>query len=171
MLEPPARDQRVGLHQRLDERIVGIAESEVGTKEQGGNNRGPRIIEYQSATWLKPDNWPWCAAFCAWVLREACKQSDVWIPLCKDASAYGWETWAKKHGWLLFDENAKANPGDFCTFDFSHIGIVVRDDGSFIETVEGNTNGKGERDSESGDGVWRKRRARPLIKSFIRIPA
>ena len=34
-------------------RLLEIATHEVGTHEAGGNNRGPRIVEYQSATWLK----------------------------------------------------------------------------------------------------------------------
>jgi hypothetical protein len=55
------------------------------------------------------------------------------------------------------------------TFDFSHTGIVLEDDGKYIVTVEGNTNGKGDRDSESGDGVWRKIRRKTLAKNFIRI--
>jgi hypothetical protein len=55
-------------------------------------------------------------------------------------------------------------------FDFSHIGIVAEDsERGEITAIEGNTNGKGERDSESGDGVWRKYRARSLVKAFIRL--
>jgi hypothetical protein len=36
-------------------------------------------------------------------------------------------------------------------------------------TLEGNTNGKGERDSTSGDGVWKKIRKKSLVKDLIRI--
>jgi len=57
-------------------------------------------------------------------------------------------------------------------FDFSHIGLVVEDQASIrskIKTIEGNTNGKGDRDSESGDGVWEKQRMPSLAKSYIRL--
>lgn len=163
-------------------RIADIALAEVGAREEGGNNRGQRIVEYQRATWLAPDGWAWCAAFTCWVLKQWVRSDGV-APLlglhtpaaieqwrCQDASAYGWEEWAKKRHLLLFDENAPAHKGDFCTFDFSHIGIVVADKGGIIETVEGNTHPKyAGRDSESGDGVWRMERPRSLIRSFIRV--
>lgn len=155
----------------LQDHIVQIALSQVGVRETGGNNVGPEILKYQEATWLKPGAWPWCAAFCAWVLKMAAKNAELknFIP-CPDASAYGWEKWAVKRGWILLPETEPCKPGDFVTFDFSHIGVVIEDKGHSIVTVEGNTNGKGERDSESGDGVWQKTRARSLVKSFIRIP-
>ena len=56
-------------------------------------------------------------------------------------------------------------------FNFSHIGLIVKDQISpdTIETIEGNTNGGGQRDSNAGDGVWRKRRAASLARSFIRL--
>jgi hypothetical protein len=49
-----------------------------------------------------------------------------------------------------------ARAGDFVVFDFSHIGIVAADQKAVtdnIQTIEGNTNGKGERDGLAGDGV------------------
>jgi len=155
----------------LQESIVQIAKSQFGVREANINNTGADIVKYQKATWLTPSDWPWCAAFCAWVLREAVKQtkrSDV--KLCPDASAYGWEKWGKKHNWLLLPETEPCLPGDFVTFDFSHIGIVTQDMQQAVHTIEGNTNGKGERDSDSGDGVWAKSRPRSLVKTFIRLP-
>lgn len=156
---------------KLATKIVEVASLEVGVREAEVNNTGPEIVKYQRATWLEPAAWPWCAAFCCWVLKEAATQlgrKDV--ALCPDASAYGWEKWARKKGWILLPETEPTLPGDFVTFDFSHIGIVIGDHGKSIGTIEGNTNGKGERDSKSGDGVWVKERERHLVKTFIRIP-
>jgi cell wall-associated NlpC family hydrolase len=153
----------------LEERIVDIAKKEVGNKEEGGNNIGEHIVKYQLATWLNPDPWPWCAAFTCWVLKKAVKDSDADIDLCRDASVRGWENWARKKGHQVLDEDDKCLPGDFVTFDFSHIGIVIEDNGKYIKTIEGNTNNKGQRDSETGDGVWIKVRRRELVKHFIRI--
>ncbi|MDP3282201.1 MAG: hypothetical protein Q8M57_14360 [Nitrosomonas sp.] len=133
---------------------------------------------------MAPGAWPWCAAFTAWLMREWLEDEKVrqafglasfslaekWR--CRDASAFGWEKWAKQHEIALLSEAEKAKAGDFVVYDFSHIGLVIEDQSSIkskIKTIEGNTNGKGDRDSESGDGVWEKERAPNLVKSYIRI--
>lgn len=162
--------------------LLRVAESQVGVREVGGNNRGPQIVQYQQATWLKPAPWPWCAAFTAWCLREALKSPAarfaVWLKAdgegwrCKDASSYGWEAWAEKKKLMLLPETERAHAGDFVTYDFSHIGIVVADQPfagqGVIETVEGNTDGAGSRE---GGGVYRKQRDWKLIRQLIRVPA
>ena len=166
----------------MQHKLIAIAQAEIGTREIGGNNRGPRIIEYQKATNLDPDNWAWCAAFVDWCVREWLKDSDVvqWLNLQvstpeqwrpKTALAYGLTEWAKLRPKTtkIYTDKDQALPGDIVTFDFSHVGIVLEDDGDHLVTVEGNTNGRGDRDSESGDGVWRKIRAKSLARDFIRI--
>ena len=172
------------------QRLIDIAKAEVGTREDAINNTGARIVEYQGATWLQPGAWPWCAAFTCWLMRETLEEPDMLELLrtkfnrdeltfaqadkvrCRDASAFGWEKWAKKNNFLVLSENELAKAGDFVVFDFSHIGLVIEDQASItdkIKTIEGNTNGKGERDSESGDGVWMKERIPSLTKSYIRL--
>jgi len=166
------------------EKLIAIARKEVGTREDGGNNTGARIVEYQGATWLAPGAWPWCAALTSWVMREWLEDEEVRKTLqlssfslaekwrCRDASAFGWEKWATQRGLQVLPETEKARAGDFVVFDFSHIGLVFEDQTkptSKIRTVEGNTNGKGERDSVTGDGVWLKERVPSLTKSYIRI--
>lgn len=156
----------------LRRKIVELALKEVGVMESGGNNKGPRIVDYQQATWLAPGPWPWCAAFTSWILREAIKATNNKTKPCQDASAFGWEKWGRANGALILTEDKLAAAGDFVIFDFSHIGIVVKDqypNESTIQTVEANTNGKGQRDSESGDGVWKKIRATSLVKCYVRI--
>ena len=163
-------------------KLIDIAQKEVGVREQGGNNRGSRIREYQLATSLKPGAWPWCAAFTSWCIREWLNDKDVvqWLNLQrmtpeewrpKTALAYGYTAWARQrpNTTKIFTEKAGARLGDIVTFDFSHIGFVVADYGNTIETIEGNTSDKGLRDSESGDGVWRKIRKKTLVKDLIRI--
>lgn len=163
-------------------KLLAIAQSQIGVRETGGNNCGAKIREYQSATDLAPASWPWCAAFVDWCLREWVRDAEVakWLNLQvstpeewrpKTALAYGLTSWAtgRPKTTAIYGEKDKAQPGDIVTFDFSHVGIVLEDAGDSIVTVEGNTNGKGERDSESGDGVWRKIRTKTLAKDFIRI--
>ena len=59
--------------------------------------------------------------------------------------------------------------GDIVVFDFSHTGIVVGVGARTIDVVEGNTNGRGDRDSETGDGVWLKKRNLSLARAYLRI--
>ena len=162
---------------KLQTAIVEIAKSQVGARECGGNNKGAEIRKYLDATWMdektKNMGFPWCSAFVTWVCKEArklCGYTFRDIDLYIGAAAYDWETHGIKNGWRILDEWEKAEPGDLVTYDFSHIGIVIEDHGETIFTVEGNTNGRGDRDSDSGDGVWFKDRARGLVKHFIRLP-
>lgn len=164
-------------------RLVAIALAEVGVRESGGNNRGKRIREYQEATWLAPAPWPWCAAFVVWCIMIWLEDEEVrqalgvagprvgrWRP--QTAGAFDLENWARKNGLAVLPENAEARAGDIIVFDFSHVGFVSKDahpSASVIATIEGNTNGRGQRDSTSGDGVWEKQRDRPLARSFIRL--
>lgn len=172
------------MNKELLQKFTNIALSQVGVKEEGGNNKGAKIVEYQRTTWLKPDMWPWCSAFVCWCMNEWLKDSEVKTYLklhddkdvnkfrCQDASAFGWEKWGKEHGLQILSEVKKAEMGDIVVFDFSHVGIVVSDQEYIadpIETVEGNTNGKGQRDSVNGDGVWKKFRPSSLTKCYIRF--
>jgi hypothetical protein len=156
-----------------------IAEGEIGVREAGGNNCGPMIRQYQLATWLAPDPWPWCAAFVDWCIQQwllspsVCKTLKVadaalWRP--HTAGAFDLINWAKKHNLEVVSENFPCRRGDIVVYDFSHVGIALLDsERGELTVVEGNTNGRGERDSESGDGVWKKHRERSLAKAFIRL--
>jgi hypothetical protein len=97
------------------------------------------------------------------------RSPEEWRP--KTALAHGLKSWAlqRPNTTKVYNETHKAQLGDIVTFDFSHVGFVVEDTGKEIVTLEGNTNGKGERDSTSGDGVWRKVRKKTLVKDLIRI--
>ena len=166
---------------RFAKELVKAAKSQIGIHEVGGNNIGPMIKKYQATTWLTPGPWPWCAAFVSWCVKNALYYKDVWDEFGitnlremsnfrpKLALAYAFETWGKENGFEILDETHEAKLGDIVTFDFSHIGIVIADQtGNYITTIEGNTNVKGQRDSESGDGVYVKRRHKSSIRSLIR---
>lgn len=166
----------------MNDLLLDIAIRELGVREQGGNNKGPRIREYQAATWLAPDPWPWCAAFVDWCVMRWLDNYLVrdWLKLSQESAAEfrprtagAWDlaNWARQQSprVSILTETAKANPGDIIIFDFSHVGIVERDQGKQFLTIEGNTNQAGARDSESGDGVWRKTRERSLARNLLRI--
>ena len=168
---------------KITQKLADIAIAQVGIKEEGGNNKGASIVLYQQATWLKPDAWPWCAAFVCWCVKEWLKLPEVktslnftdeniktWRP--RTAGAWDFLKWAKDNRLTILTENDLAKAGDIVVFDFSHIGIVVQDqlkEETTIHTVEGNTNNAGTRDSSSGDGVFRKERKKEIVKNYIRI--
>lgn len=153
-------------------RMVVIAYSEVGVKEEGGNNQGARIVEYQKATWLDPSPWPWCAGFICWVFQKALEGYELpkGVERPRTAGAWDFENWAKKQGrdvkTIKPASKAKVKAGDIVVFTFSHIGLAAKDEaGGYVETIEGNTGPSGGRD---GDGVWSKRRPKSKIRSIIR---
>jgi CHAP domain len=150
--------------------LLEVAQKEVGTREVGGNNCGARIRDYQRATNDRPlGPWPWCAAFASWCIREWVAQPAVRAARgwgteeeaenrrSKTSQAFGYIDWARAQNQLVLPETAKPEPGMIVVYDFSHIGIVEQaiGKGSFI-AIEGNTNGRGDRDSTTGDGVWER---------------
>jgi hypothetical protein len=180
--EPKAKPAPKQKTPKALENLAKIALSQVGVKEVGGNNKGAKIREYQSATALKPAAWAWCAAFTSWVIREWLKDKEnaEWLGLKvmtpekwrpKTAAAFGYIQWAKGRPATTKVLSSKAKPqvGDFVIFDFSHIGIVVKVGEKNFQCVEGNTNGRGTRDSTSGDGVWLKTRTSSLVRNYVRI--
>lgn len=164
----------------LRQKLIEIARKEIGTTEIGTSNTGPRVKQYQAATSLDGTGWPWCAAFVCWCVQQWLKDGDVraalkltsqaavnaWRP--KTAAAYGFHEWAADRSLLVMDDSPDnvLHTGDLVTYDFSHIGIVVTDEGPLIHTIEGNTDGGGGRD---GGGVWAKTRQRSLARKFIRM--
>ncbi len=171
---PPSAGEKNALIQKL----LTIAQKEVGMREVGGNNCGVRIREYQRATEETPGVWPWCAAFVCWVLRDWLAQEDVQEALGwsgkvdkhrpTTAAAFAYIDWARWENQVVLPKTIKAEPGMIVVYSFSHIGIVKEAiDGDTFIAIEGNTNGAGDRDSTTGDGVWEKKRSNSLVRNFI----
>ncbi|MFN2508868.1 MAG: peptidoglycan-binding protein [Chthoniobacterales bacterium] len=163
-------------------KLVEIAQREVGVREVGGNNCGVRVREYQRATDLRPlGAWPWCAAFTSWVVREwlnaypevrralGWRNEEVEAKRPKTAGAFDYINWARRFEQEILPPNSAVEPGMIAVFDFSHISFVkAASAGTSFRSIEGNTNGRGDRDSVTGDGVWEKVRAKSLVRKFIR---
>lgn len=150
--------------------LARVALGEVGTREEG-HNGGPRVREYQAATWYEGGPWPWCAAFVCWCFREAMTAVQPGIQRPTTPGAWAFEKWARKAGAELIKPVGEklAKRGDIVVFTFSHVGIVCEDQlepGDYIKTVEGNTNAAGARE---GDGVWQKSRKAKHVRSLIRL--
>lgn len=156
----------------IGSRIVSAAAGEVGVREVGGNNRGARIDEFESATWIDPkDVEPWCASFVCWVVRQAIQgiQAPGGFQRPRTPGAWDFERWAfanRSAKVQLFKPAQDFRPGDIVVFRFSHIGIVEGVRGDLVSTIEGNTNGQGKRE---GDQVARRMRKKSTIRSVIRL--
>ncbi len=180
-ITPTGRRLAPAQQKRLIKILLKVAQKEVGTREVGGNNCGVRIRDYQRATDDRPlGPWPWCAAFVSWCIREWVAQPAVRSALGwrtddeaedrrpKTSRAFGYIDWAREQNQFVLPATVRPQPGMIVVYDFSHIGIVKRAVGrtSFI-AIEGNTNGRGDRESTTGDGVWEKKRARSLVRNFV----
>jgi hypothetical protein len=155
-------------------RLVELARREVGIKEVGGTNCGPRVNEYKAATTL-PANvpWPWCAAFICWLFREAMKGGSYTFQRPTTAGAWDFENWS-----LAQDDSTRTKrlpgrdiqAGDVVVFTFSHIGLAIGppDKHGMVPTIEGNTDGAGGRE---GGAVLKKSRHISKIRSRIRVMA
>jgi CHAP domain-containing protein len=136
------------------EKIVEIAEHAVGISEvPKGSNSGPRIEEFQHATFLAGTGWPWCAAFYCWVNKEA------GIPLpYPSAGAYDLLHWAQKTG----NSPKVPEPGDGVVFNIGsgHIGVLKAVKGDSVVTIDGNW----------GDAVAEHTSHRSLVAGYVHNP-
>lgn len=169
--------------QSLAETLACVAESQIGQREEGGNNRGPAVVKYQTATWLPPGPWKWCAAFVCWCVFQAIQAQGLkprW-PRPRTAGAYDLEAWAAgKYGktlgaWQVITprlDRPETWPrrGDIVTFTWSHTGIVRRYEPASrrVFTVEGNAGLESVSDSLTGDGVTAKSHPFKSLRRIIR---
>lgn len=142
---------------------VATCDADHKVKEEGGNNKGPRIFQY-----LRNVDPPiniaaaWCAAALQYWFDVAARTLGVKNPL----DGVRLEAYVQSyHDFLMPQHAVEPNavlPGDIVMFHFGeerwdHIGIVAvppNDQGVFF-SVEGNTNEAGSRE---GDGVLLKPR-------------
>lgn len=163
----------------LPERVASIAESKIGLKESpAGSNRGPEIQEFFNADDYDPNGskpgdsgYAWCAAFVCRVVQLAMSGREWKFKRPTTAGAWAFEDWSlnqDKSTWTRKPHGGDIKRGDIVVFKFSHIGIAVSDTDAngWVDTVEGNTNKKGERE---GTAVLLKTRHVSEIRSRIRF--
>lgn len=150
---------------------AGLKEAAAHVREEGGNNTGPRVREYQQATSLGGTGWPWCAAFVNWCFAQAGRPLDE---LKRSASVGFLQTYASQQDWLVKvpqrgDIFCYESAGDSDSWP-DHTGLVLQllADGS-IRTVEGNTSGSS---IAEGDGVYVKTRPSSFAArcQYVRVP-
>lgn len=152
-----------------------IYTSQIGVREKETNS-GPAVEQYLRYVSLPKGN-PWCAAFVCWVFGQAGVENprSGWSPDLFGAGRVIWERAAGEKGIKSKEQGAKnkeqglPRTGDVFGLFFpekkriAHAGFIDQWDGTWLVTVEGNTNMSGSRE---GDGVYRKRR---LVKSVYKV--
>lgn len=171
----------------LRQKLIDIARKDVG-KTEVTKNQAPWIAKYWPATTYPngmQDRAPYCAAAQAYCVREWLKipavlsafgmsasEAEKWR--CKSASVFkasdSWLNWAKQaKGVKVLPKNSILHTGDMVIYSYSHIEVVVDDDGGttgpFI-AIGMNTDSGGSRD---GEGCYEKPRSRSSVKNFIRL--
>ena len=144
------------------EKLISVARNEIGYLEKASNSNlynKTANAGYNNFTkyWqdIKP-SWqgqPWCAIFVTWCFEKAFGKENArkllkhypytYCPIMK----------------TLFTLNANPKVGDIVIFyyggQFAHTGIVIKVNGDYFETIEGNTN-NGNTIVPNGGGVCQK---------------
>jgi len=153
-----------------------IYDSQIGVRERG-INAGSQVEEYLHYVNLGRGQ-PWCAAFVCWVFGQAGIENPrtAWSP---DLFPLAKIIWSKAYAYPTRQITGNRQPdsyrvttpgtGDIFGLFFpeknriAHAGFIDQWDGTWLITVEGNTNMEGSRE---GDGVYRKRR---LVRSIYQV--
>ena len=161
---------------KLPAAIVAIAAKELGVEEVNGSNCGPRVDVYKAACPALPadESWPWCSAFCCWVVRQAMQKCGIVETATfrrpTTAAAWGWIGWSisqdqTTHTRRLPGEDIQS--GDILVYTFSHVGIATAaPSNGRVATIEGNTDAAGSRE---GGGVFAKCRRIDQVRARIRF--
>ncbi|OGW36647.1 MAG: protein with peptidoglycan-binding domain protein [Nitrospirae bacterium GWC2_56_14] len=121
--------------------------------EIGGQNKGPWVRLYMDGH--EGAEWPWCAGFASYMLRQAAKTLNVSLPIESSFSCD--ELAAQAEQRKIFLPEAKADnkkiitPGSLFLVrasakDWVHTGIVLKAGEQVLLTIEGNTNDDGSRE-------------------------
>lgn len=111
-----------------------------------------------AATWYGAIGVPWCAMFASWVFAQAGARC-AGLP-----SGYCPDILAKAIAADACRAARNAQPGDVVLFDWDgnrnpdHVGIVERNFGSYLQTIEGNVSGR----------VMRRTRAYGVVRCCVR---
>jgi peptidoglycan hydrolase-like protein with peptidoglycan-binding domain len=155
---PTAPTAPTGGSTPLRQRMLALAQSQVGTAEATNNNDGA-VLKYPRSFGRGSE--AWCADFMSWVSTNSGKPMN--IPYCPNVEAHAKATgnWKGKNN---------PQPGDFVLFDWNHDGVAdhigmvktVNRDGT-IGTIEGNTSNP----RTGKEGVWERTRTMSTVLGFV----
>lgn len=127
------------------EDVLRVARGEIGYSRwddpEQGTKYGRWYAEMTGEPYYGENGVPYCAMFVSWVFDQAGASAaglpGAYCPWMLSAAA--------DQGSLVYNENSQ--PGDIIYFDWDgdgvsdHVGIVESNEGSYVQTIEGNTDG------------------------------
>ena len=139
----------------LGQMVVAYAEQHLGQhpREVGGQNKGPWVRLYMQGN--EGSDWPWCAGFISFILKQACRTLNVPLPIQTSSSCDSLAFSAKEQGLFLKESEAKEKNaialGSLFLVrrtptDWIHTGIVLLAEEDIFHSIEGNTNDDGDRE-------------------------
>jgi len=134
--------------------VVGIAEQEIGYKEQGNN-----LTKY--GKWYGLDGAPWCMMFVQWCFAQAGYTLPFKTASCSDLVS-------KYKTYDMSRIVSDPQPGDIVIYTFGHCGIVCAKSGNSLVAIEGNTTKTNTGNQANGEGVYKRTRPVRYVSCFIR---
>lgn len=142
----------------LGDMVVAIAKrhQEENPREVGGQNRGPWVRLYMDGH--EGNDWPWCAGFVSFVIRQACVALGRRVPFpktysCDILGANGQERnlFVAERDINRANSAAVLPPGTVflnrrVSGDWTHTGFLMAAGEDTFATIEGNTNDEGSRE-------------------------
>lgn len=151
--------------------VLSIARQEIGysrwTDPEQGTKYG-RWYAQDHGSYYGENGVPYCAMFVSWVFAQA---SAACVGLPSAYCPYILND-ARNAGTVLSNKQ-NAQPGDVVLFDWDggevdHVGIVEKNYGSYIQTIEGNTSSGSGGSQSNGGGVYRRTRSWGVVKAVVR---
>lgn len=153
-----ALDKPEDLPDQFGEVVVAVARRHLREhpREIGGQNRGPWVRLYMNGR--EGSEWPWCAGFVSFVIRQACVELNRPVPFPKTYSCDNLAHCGRKRKLFVAERDinpsnaaARLPPGTVflnrrVSSDWTHTGFVVEARGETFITIEGNTNDEGSRE-------------------------
>jgi hypothetical protein len=120
--------------------------------EVGGQNMGPWVRYFMDG--FQGNQWPWCAGFDTFIVKQAAKLCVVTTALPRTYSCDVLGMWAKNNGKFISGTSGNLSaikPGHLFLVrkshnDWQHTGIVIEMTPEYCVTIEGNTNDEGSRE-------------------------
>ena len=154
--------------------VLRIAAGEIGyyapDDPQPGSKYGRWMADVTGESWLagpSTEVW-WCMIFVSWVFAQA----GVDFPGAPSYNTDSTLAAARKVGRVT--DAGHAGPGDIVVFDWNfssaatdHVGIVEKNYGTYLQTIEGNTSGSAAGKQSNGNGVWRRTRDYSVVAGVV----
>ncbi|MBE6468957.1 MAG: CHAP domain-containing protein [Coriobacteriaceae bacterium] len=155
--------------------LLSRAAGEIGysrwTDPNTGTKYGNWYAELTGVPAFGANGVPYCAMFVSYILAQVGVVAAGYPTASVSAGIRG----ARAAGALLSNKR-DARPGDLVNFDWDaangngadHVGIVERNCGGYLQTIEGNTSSGSSGSQGNGGGVYRRTRSWSVVHSVIR---